>query len=897
MNPESSSNDRTLLDAEMDQLLEMAPEARALRLAEIAAQNPEHALHLSQWLQAIEQSEGAFENPLQERDAPEQIGPWKVLQLIGRGGMGEVFLGERADGAFVRKVAIKFLRRDRASTHKQLGRERQVLARLRHPGIAQLLDGGITEHGRPYLIIEWVDGLALDAWVQQKSPSLRTRVEVLKHATEAVAYAHANLVIHRDLKPGNVMVDQQGQPRLLDFGIARLLEETQNHTLTDDRALTPAIAAPEQFTSQAASTRTDVYALGGLLYWLISGQLPHNTKGLALADLIHRVSHTDPVAPSTLGSHSFGKADADLDAIALTALSRDPEGRYASAEAMAQDLGRWLKGEAVSARLPSRWERTQRLVKQNKLAAGLTFAVFVSLSAGIATSLWQAQRATFEAQKAVVERDLASIEAERSEGLVKSFAQAFRNTENTEKLSASEWLDRTVQIAEAPSIINQATRARLLERIAEIEVERGQTVRAVTLYERALQGYGNNLSRLERVRIQCNLALGYESLTRRPEADAAIKSAVEVAERFHGTERLQLVDCLSKQVAIALLRNSVSEADVLLAQRALSELELSTARSSQPNRKVSQLILLGRALRGVDRDAAALQKYEQALSLIQKHGTNDVAQHIELLTSMATVLRGMNRFVDAKQRFEQVLALYEQSQGGAFAETDFAINLVNHAAVLNVLELHEAAAANCRRALAIFANLKGDRPGSVANAYSHLGVALFGLGEFDSARESLARARARFSTVFGETNDITLGIDMTYARLELKAGNLDKAKQYLEPVLQQFRSRKALALLSASLTVLSRIELASNRLTEAEVAARESVQIEYQRVSGRTFNIANYETQLAQVLMRKGRLAEAQQLLTYAVPIIKRSCGPDAPMLTQVHALLNEIEKMKRVQA
>lgn len=189
--------------------------------------------------------------------------------------MGEVWRGERADGAFARTVAIKFLRHDRSAASEHLRRERELLARLRHPGIAALLDAGIAADGRPYLVTEWVDGERLDHWLARRQPPLRQRVALAQALALAVAEAHSQLVIHRDLKPANVMVGASDTPRLLDFGIARALDHAAASLQTRDGALTPAFAAPEQLRGDAISTRTDVYGLGGLLYVLLTGQGAH----------------------------------------------------------------------------------------------------------------------------------------------------------------------------------------------------------------------------------------------------------------------------------------------------------------------------------------------------------------------------------------------------------------------------------------------------------------------------------------------------------------------------------------------------------------------------------------------------------------------------------------------
>ena len=219
------------LSDELDALLELDPATRENRLSAIHANDEQRAGALRDWLRAITDSDGLLET---RRPAPAGTGPWRPLAPVGDGGMGEIWRGERADGAFTREVAIKFLRGDRHRMAASIGRERALLARLRHPGIAQLLDGGLTCDGRPWLVTEWIDGRRLDDWLAHSSPPPRQRVTLLRRLAEAVAYAHANLVVHRDLKPANVMVAPAG-PQVIDFGIARAMADT--HRPDDARTI------------------------------------------------------------------------------------------------------------------------------------------------------------------------------------------------------------------------------------------------------------------------------------------------------------------------------------------------------------------------------------------------------------------------------------------------------------------------------------------------------------------------------------------------------------------------------------------------------------------------------------------------------------------------------------
>ena len=282
-----------------------------------------------------------------------RIGPYVLAELIGRGGMGAVYRAEREHGGFHQSVAIKLLRagdHDNVLAAQRFARERQILVRLQHPHIARLLDGGMTDDGQPWYAMDYVQGEALLDWATRTQAPLRQRLQLLMQVCDAVHYAHQNLVLHRDLKPANILVDAAGDAKLLDFGIAKLLDDTDagvaaTQTRTEHRAFTPAYAAPEQVEGGDVSTATDLYALGVILYELLTGLRPFRN---AAAGPAARDAHTDTEAPSRRVARERGDRRnaaalrGDLDTITLTCLQFDPARRYASAAALKRDLERHL---------------------------------------------------------------------------------------------------------------------------------------------------------------------------------------------------------------------------------------------------------------------------------------------------------------------------------------------------------------------------------------------------------------------------------------------------------------------------------------------------------------------------------------------------------------------------
>jgi len=312
-------------------------------------------------------------------EAKTRCGPYRLLRILGRGGMGSVYLAERADGEVEQRVAIKVIgqRRLEPGFVDRFLRERQILATLNHPGIARLLDAGHTSDGQPYLAMDYVDGLPIDTY--SAGLDLRAKLSLFLKACEAVSYAHRNLIIHRDLKPSNILVENSGEVKLLDFGIARMLDAGMDQTLTEERALTPAFASPEQVRGTAQTTTSDVYSLGAVLYILLAGQSPHVLSTQSQQAIELAVCLTEPVPPSRLNS-SLPK---DLDSIILKVLRKEPEERYGSVDALAGDIRAFLESRPVLARRGNAWYRSRKFLRRYWAPVSACAAIVCSLSAGL----------------------------------------------------------------------------------------------------------------------------------------------------------------------------------------------------------------------------------------------------------------------------------------------------------------------------------------------------------------------------------------------------------------------------------------------------------------------------------------------------------------------------------
>lgn len=354
-----------------------------------------------------------------------KIGRYRILHEVGRGGMGTVFAATRDDGEFEQKAAVKIIRRGLNTNMiaRRFRQERQILASLEHANIARLLDGGMSEEGLPFYVMEFIEGSPIDQYCRDRSLSVTARLELFRQVCAAVSYAHRRLIVHRDLKPSNILVTEGGQVKLLDFGIAKVLsrdDASARNTATQLGMMTPDYASPEQFRGEPVTTATDVYSLGVVLYELLTGSPPYDLAGLRLDEMLKLVCETEPPRPSTVGGRekatgerrqSEGRTFAydelrirslkgDLDNIILKALKKEPERRYDSVERFSEDIRCHLEGLPVSARADTFTYRASKFVKRNKVSVLAASLIFLALIAGILGTTYQARAAQRERARA-----------------------------------------------------------------------------------------------------------------------------------------------------------------------------------------------------------------------------------------------------------------------------------------------------------------------------------------------------------------------------------------------------------------------------------------------------------------------------------------------------------------
>jgi eukaryotic-like serine/threonine-protein kinase len=391
--------------------LARAPESRSAFLDEACGGDEELRREIDDLLAAHDEAGGFLSRPVgldgDEAGAPvpQRIGPYQILDTIAHGGMGTVYRAVRDDDTFRKTVAVKLVRgRHSDSFERRFRQEREILAQLQHPNIATVLDGGTTQDGQPYLVMEYIDGQPITSFCAAHGMGTMARVTLFRSVCDAVQYAHQNLIVHRDIKPGNVLVDAHGVPKLLDFGIAKLLASGVDPdvapTATVLPLMTPEYASPEQVKGQTITTPSDVYSLGVLLYELLAGRRPYEVRTDSLEAIVKAVCETEPPSPSetvtgaTRPDRALPAASelrGDLDTIVLKALRKDPERRYRTAHDLSEDLRRHLEGLPVAARADTLGYRAGKFVRRNRAAVAAAALVAASVVAGIVTTIRQAR--------------------------------------------------------------------------------------------------------------------------------------------------------------------------------------------------------------------------------------------------------------------------------------------------------------------------------------------------------------------------------------------------------------------------------------------------------------------------------------------------------------------------
>lgn len=572
--------------------------------------------------------------------APTMLGPWRLLRLLGSGGMGEVWLGERTDDVIEQRVAIKRVRVQSRHFRDRLLSERRLLARLEHPNIARFIDAGVDERDSPWLVLEYVEGEPITDWCVRQALPLRARLQLFAKVCAAVEHAHRHLIVHRDLKPANVLVNADGEPKLLDFGIAKILDgSSEGDTIG---ALTPSYAAPEQLRGEAVSTATDVYALGLLLFRLLAGTLPPTRLAGNAAGVLARLEDEETQRPSacatgaqTPSPYPSAALRGDLDAIVAQAIRARPEARYGSVAEFSADIDRVLQDRPVLARAPTRRYRLGRLLRRNRLSVALGSFAGLALVVGTIVSLQQASAARRELARAEqISEFLGSLYREQD-----PLSRAEGQSDNPQRVLA----DAVARVDR--ELDDDVSSARLLRVLGEAQFNLGELAPARATLDQA----ASRAQRASEVLLGADIdalrgAVALREL-HQDEAEALFASALSTAVRLRGAQSLEAARIEARQVLSQVALGKFKEARSAAEH---SHLVFDQQLGADHLESISALVTLGVIEEQLRDDKAARATLETAIARTQSRFGMDDARLVTPLQSLGEVLRRARDFDQAR---------------------------------------------------------------------------------------------------------------------------------------------------------------------------------------------------------------------------------------------------------
>jgi serine/threonine-protein kinase len=779
--------------------------------------------------------------------AGELVGAYRLTGELGRGGMGMVYRAERADAEYRATVAVKFLRGGLADPElaRRFRVERQILADLVHPDIARLLDGGTAADGTPYIVMELVDGEPLDVWCASAGLDVRARVQLVRQVCGAVQHAHQSLVVHRDLKPTNILVTADGVPKLLDFGIAKLIDPGSDALQTTVvHAMTSSYASPEQLRGERVTTASDVYSLGVVLYQLLTDRLPYDLEGLSPGEVERRVCEMEPARPSErVWPERARELRGDLDNILLKALRKEPERRYGSAAELAEDLRRFLAREPVSARPDVLSYRAGRFVRRHAVGVGATALAMLLLATLATTSIVQARRAA-------AERDLAEerrLTAERvTDFLVDLFQVADPNESRGDTITARQMLDQGAQ--------------RILTELTE-----EPAVRA------ALAGVMGTV---------------YRNLAALPEARTLIDSALAIQRAVHGPRSVEFAEALHENAELLYVEGEYEAAEPVHRQALAIRRELLPPGHSDIGGSLDGLAATLDELGRFDESEAL---YREALDITRSNHGSDDPLTASSMTNLGGVLRSQAKYDEAIQLLQEALEIRRSALGNRHLDVAHGLNQLSR--TLSVAGRHEEALPIAREGLAVRRRIHDGAHPETAASLGNLSGVLAELGRLDEAeaarRESLAVLREIYSD---EHPYVAATVNSLAGVLHLKGDLAAAETTYRESItLHRAVVGSDNPNLGFPLTGLGRVLLDAGRPGESEPFLREAYEVRRAGLPEGHWHVAASATPLATALTALRRFEEAEPLLLAAVQTLHSTFGPSDDRTTRAREALAQL--------
>jgi eukaryotic-like serine/threonine-protein kinase len=795
-----------------------------------------------------------------------QIGPYRIVDELGYGGMGIVFRAERTDGEFEQKVALKLLRTGFTSD-EQIRRfriERQILATLTHEYIARLYDGGITNDGQPYFVMEYVEGLPIDEYCNTHNLNIPERLRLFLNVCDAVQFAHRKLIVHRDLKPSNILVTNEGTVKLLDFGIAKVLNagemfgESKQETQTGLLPLTPAYASPEQVLGEPITTSSDIYQLGIILYELLTGVRPYEVTGRTPGEIERIICDEEPTKPSTVltkrDSSSVSRLRrtasgqlhhllrGELDTIVMMLLHKEPDRRYNSAEQLAADIKRYLGGKPVSA-YPDSWiYRTRKFVRRHGLTvAAVSIIILLLIGYGI-TITWHSQRTQLAFEQ-------AQREAEKAEQVTSFLMGMFEANDPAEALgdtiTARVLLERGIEQAEQLDD-RPALQAQMFDIVGQVYGRLGAYDRAIDLLRHAIDIRNDHYGEMD---------------------DETAITKVHLANNIRKTGDYDTAsEILEKALAI---QRTVLEPDHRDIGFTLSI--LGGVRMAQGKLEDSEKLL---------RDALTIQRNEY-------DGDNpDIAETLNILGLL----------LDQKGKTDDAIPYMQEAvriRRNLFNADDprLAMSVNNLAMLYRMSGAYQDAEPLYREALEIKRHIFSEEHPSIAVTLNGLGLVLQDLGRTEEAEPYLREALSIRRQAFGDVHPRVAGSLNNLGNLIEDQGNLDEAAIYLREAREMFRTTvgESHPFVAYPTLGLSRILMKQNKPHEAEPYIREALSIREESLPASHWKNAESKAYLGRCLTLLGRFDEAETLLTEGYEMLHAELGLENTTTRRVRQWIVEV--------
>jgi len=908
----------------LDQALEMSEDERQSWLDRLRATDAALAEDLETLIEehARASREGFLGEPATTPSPPaslegQAIGPYTLTSLLGQGGMGNVWLARRSDGRFEGTAAVKLLNASlvgRAGAER-FRREGSMLARLAHPHIARLLDAGVSPSGQPYLVLEFVQGEPIDRYCDDRSLSIEDRLLLFLDVLEAVGHAHVNLIVHRDIKPSNVLVDRDGRVKLLDFGIAKLLEgEGEGGAATAltreaGRALTPEFAAPEQVTGGAVTTATDVHALGTLLYILLSGRHPAGGALRSPAEIVKAIVDAEP--PRVSDAFAPGRSaeaedrrraaeardatpDAlrrelrgDLDTIVAKALKKDPAERYPSVTALADDLRRFLRHEPIGARPDTLRYRAAKFVRRNGLAVALSVVALLALAAGLVGTVTQARRATEqaaraqrEARRATEERDFALQQLTRSRDVNEFTAFLLGEAVPAGKpVTMRELLGSAEKLVDKRFGNDPAIEIELLVELGDIYNALEETDNATRTMRRAYDASLRVADPSVRANAACGwartVALSGDFAEARRLIDSALAQATDES-RFDDV----VAGCLVDKGYIATTEGD-AEAAVANARKAIERMRRDPAAFPGTRINATHLLALGYDMRGDT--AGAEDAFTETWRQLHRFGRDDSNEAATLLNNWS-LARSNTDILGAFELQGRAIAVMET---GETAEAVPAAFRANYGRLLNRLARYREARSVYERARA--EARQHENVPTVGTASLGLARACRSLGDLACARDALREAEPALRSSFPPIHGFIAELSAERGLLAAATGDADSARRLLTEAVDTYeKSTERYPSHIETLLGLARLELQTGHLEEADRRARRALELaeRYRGRLPRSAWVGLSQAALAEIDLARGSEAEARRLFTDALGHMRPTLGDSHPAVLEAQSRL-----------